>query len=89
MPRAAAMTGRTDCPVVWCPPAQVMVTATSSLVPVTATVIFSIRMRRSFLRSAWVVDGAAQTRGRSPARAWMAERSAAVSVLGCSSVNRW
>ena len=66
-----------------------MVTSTSSLVPTTVTVIFSIRMRSSSLRSAWVVDGASQTRGRSLARAWMAARSAAVSVFGCSSVNRW
>ena len=66
-----------------------MVTSASSLAPATATVIFSIRMRSSSLRSACVVDGASQTRGRSLARAWMAARSAAVSFFGSSSVNRW
>src|SRR5712671_826880 len=58
-------------------------------VPATLTVMSSIRMRSSSLRSACVVDGAFQTRGRSPARAWIAVRSAAVRTAGCCSVNRW
>ena len=66
-----------------------MVTSTSSLSPATLTVMSSIRMRSSSLRSACVVDGASQTCGRSAARAWIAARSAAVRVFGCSSVNRW
>ena len=42
-----------------------MVTSTSSLSPMTVTVMSSMRMRSSSLRSACMVEGALQTRGRS------------------------
>src|ERR1700758_347283 len=66
-----------------------MSTFTISLSPSTATVTSSVRMRSSSLRSARVVVGASQTRGRSEARDLIASRSAGASTAGACPANRW
>jgi hypothetical protein len=69
-------------PPVVCPPAQVISTATRSLVPATVMATWSTTARMSCLRSASVVVGAAHRPWMSPARVVMACCWAAVSGWG-------